>query len=93
MSVLILDDQWYVAKRGHQCTVCWGKIAEGDLYHRQRNVMDGDAYTFKAHALCDEAYQVAAKVLNDLWDDEEPDTSEVLSLIEDWFGSLCWAAP
>ncbi len=71
MTVLLADD-WHIARKAHQCDVCFGTIAEGDRYRRQRMIYDGDPGVFKAHALCDAVYWVAWREL-ELFDDEQPD--------------------
>lgn len=90
MSVL-LDDVWHVARKAHQCCVCWGTIAPGDRYHRQRVVQDGDPGVFKCHALCDLAYWWAHTDLG-LDSDEAPDWHEDMApLVAAFFAA--WAAP
>ena len=72
---LVLEDIHPVARKEHQCNICWGTIAVGDRYHRQRNIWDGEANTFKAHELCSAAWTKAHHDL-ELWDDETPDWDE-----------------
>ena len=73
--IALLGDAWHVARREHQCDVCFGTIAVGDRYRRQRLIGDDTPYTFKAHGLCDLIYWEAWRDL-DLYEDESPDWTE-----------------
>lgn len=65
----LLDDRWLTARKEHGCNACLGRIAPGDRYRRQRLVDYGDAWTFKAHELCDAVYWHCFHEM-DLMDDE-----------------------
>ena len=88
MSGFCLDRQRPVARKAHHCDVCFGTIATGDTYTRERNIGDDGAYTFKAHTLCDAAYWKAHSDLG-LYSDEEPDwTEDVRPIVEGVFKAL-----
>jgi ABC-type dipeptide/oligopeptide/nickel transport system ATPase component len=88
MSVTVLGDERPTARKTHRCDVCRGVIAPGDTYTRQRNVADGECYTFKAHALCDAAYWKAHRDCG-LWDDDMPDWGDsVAPLVLAFFAAL-----
>lgn len=84
----LLEDVWHVARKDHQCNVCWGTIGEGDRYLRQRSIYDGEPQTFKAHALCDAAYWQAHRTLG-LYGDDAPDwQEEIRPLVEGFLAHL-----
>lgn len=49
---MFLSSSTPVARKDHQCQWCFGTIKKGHPYHNSRNVLDGSAYTFKAHEGC-----------------------------------------
>lgn len=51
MSVCLASRE-FTARAAHQCDECGTEIAVGTRYVRQRNVSEGEAYTYKAHPEC-----------------------------------------
>lgn len=86
--VTVLADEQPVARKQHQCEMCWGHIGAGDQYRRQRNVGDDGPYVFKAHALCWALSVFIAREL-DYWTDEGewPEPSEVRDGLIRWFAA------
>lgn len=64
----LLGETRPVARKRHHCDECGAIIAVGVAYVRQRNVRDGEAYTYKAHEEC---HSVAVEVAS-MWDDSTP---------------------
>ena len=50
--MIVLGETRPVARKQHHCDECGGAIEPGSRYVRQRNVADGDAYTYRAHEDC-----------------------------------------
>ena len=46
------------ARKTHRCRSCGGQINAGQKYVRQRQIVDGDPNTFKAHVDCWRASEV-----------------------------------
>lgn len=90
---LVLDHATPVARVEHRCDVCSGVIGRGDRYVRQRNVQDGEAFTWKGHSLCSAAYMKAARDQGCVLAYEEyPDPdSEVMPIVRGVFAALCGA--
>ena len=60
----MLDERTLTARTRHVCSVCPEPIEPGERYVRQRVVDSRDAWTWKAHDLCDLAYESAARELD-----------------------------
>ena len=60
----LLEERTLTARKRHGCNVCLGSIEPGQRYVRQRVVDGRDAWTWKAHDLCDRAYESAARALD-----------------------------
>ena len=60
--MLILDSVRPVARKTHQCLLCFRTIQPGEKYQRQRSIGDDGPYTFTACAHCD-----ALATLIDVW--------------------------
>lgn len=50
--MLVLETARHKARKRHVCDSCRGAIEPGATYVRQRNVYEGEARTYKAHADC-----------------------------------------
>lgn len=85
----VLEDVKPVARKQHRCDVCDGVIGEGDRYHRQRGVWEGEPYTHKAHLLCRAAYVLAMRDLERRADwDEYAEPDEVRPYVERFFAAV-----
>jgi hypothetical protein len=88
VSVTVLDDRWFTARKPHFCSTCFGRIGAGDRYRRQRSVDGGDGpWTYKCHALCDQAYSIAYREAG-CTDDEGPDDGEVREVLQRFWSAL-----
>jgi hypothetical protein len=86
--VTLLSTRSPIARKSHQCGSCLGTISPGDRYRKQRIVDGREAWTWKAHTLCD---AIMARLFLELklYDDESPDMHEdFLPRLQDVFAGL-----
>lgn len=52
MSIRTLMSSTPRARKHHRCSDCAGWIVPGEVYHLQKNIFDGRAYSWKQHFDC-----------------------------------------
>ena len=60
MSAILISENTFTAKKKHLCDLCGQHIAVGEKYKRQFCV-DGNAYAFKMHLVCEDIAKVYSK--------------------------------
>lgn len=50
--VEVLNERTPVARKKHQCDLCYGPIEVGTQYHLSTNVDSGEIWSFKSHLSC-----------------------------------------
>lgn len=81
MSWTHLEDRTPKAAKTHQCELCYGTIAVGEIYRRRTGVSDGDICSFAMHEEC---HQVT---VDHKWDEccwESQDASEFRDELAEW---------
>lgn len=58
MSVVVLESATPTARTEHRCNNCGRTIAPGETYHRQSNVYEDRAYTWKSCQHCEATAQL-----------------------------------